>query len=33
MGLMDIAWNNIRRRKGKVFLLVMGLTIVDYLYR
>ncbi len=27
MGLMDIAWNNIRRRKGKVFLLVMGLTI------
>ena len=27
MGLMDIVWNNLRRRKGKVFLLVLGLTI------
>ncbi len=27
MGLFDIAWNNIRRRKAKVFLLVLGLTI------
>jgi len=27
MGLIDIVWNNLRRRKGKVFLLVLGLTI------
>jgi putative ABC transport system permease protein len=27
MGLFDIAWNNIRRRKGRVLLLVLGLTI------
>jgi putative ABC transport system permease protein len=27
MDLYDIAWNNIRRRKGKVLLLVLGLTI------
>jgi putative ABC transport system permease protein len=27
MRLVDIAWNNLRRRKGKVFLLVLGLTI------
>lgn len=27
MELFDIAWNNIRRRKGRVLLLVLGLTI------
>lgn len=27
MGLLDIAWNNLRRRRGKAFLLVLGLTI------
>jgi len=27
VGLIDIVWNNLRRRKGKVFLLVLGLTI------
>ena len=27
MALFDIAWNNIRRRKGRVLLLVLGLTI------
>ena len=27
MGLLDIAWNNLWRRKGKAFLLVLGLTI------
>lgn len=27
MRLTDIAWNNLRRRKGKVLLLVLGLTI------
>ena len=27
MVLFDIAWNNIRRRKGRVLLLVLGLTI------
>jgi putative ABC transport system permease protein len=27
MGLFDIAWSNLRRRKGKVFLLVLGLCI------
>jgi putative ABC transport system permease protein len=27
MGLLDIVWNNLRRRKGKVLLLVVGLTI------
>jgi putative ABC transport system permease protein len=27
MALFDIAWNNIRRRKGRVLLLVLGLAI------
>ncbi len=27
MNLFDIAWNNLRRRKSRVFLLVLGLTI------
>jgi putative ABC transport system permease protein len=27
MRLIDIAWNNLRRRKSRVFLLVLGLTI------
>jgi putative ABC transport system permease protein len=27
MELFDIAWNNVRRRKGRVLLLVLGLTI------
>ena len=27
MRLIDIAWNNLHRRKGKVLLLVLGLTI------
>ena len=27
MKLSDISWNNIRRRKGKIVLLVLGLTI------
>jgi putative ABC transport system permease protein len=27
MALFDIAWNNMRRRKGRVFLLLLGLTI------
>jgi putative ABC transport system permease protein len=27
MKLIDIAWNNLHRRKGKVLLLVLGLTI------
>jgi hypothetical protein len=27
MALLDIAWNNICRRKGRVLLLILGLTI------
>jgi len=27
MALLDIAWNNIRRRRGRVLLLILGLTI------
>ena len=27
MALFDIAWNNIRRRKSRVLLLILGLTI------